>query len=161
MTIEDLPALDCEEQEAMSRAVTLMIQDCPFMDGIEAIYEDAGLNAVGIFPMAGTVYLKRYVSGMFVGRYNFYLLYRVRPADDETKIAEENRLDALAAFLEGKPVAFGGEPYQLQGRPVLTDGRKITSIQRVNNAYLLGILEDGSMDFRVDIQIEYTKKGTT
>lgn len=157
--IQDLPVLNAGEQEAIGKAVVLLINTCPFINGIDVIYEDIAVGAMGVFPTSGTVYLKRFVTGMFIGRYAFQILYRIRPGADETKVREEKRLDALADWLEGRTVTFNGIEYQMVAAPELTDDRTLRMIEKSTNASIAGVLQDGSIDYQVYLQLEYQKKG--
>ena len=157
---QNLQVLDRGEQEAIGRAITLMIRECPFIGEGVVIYENIDSpGEMGVFPTSGTVYLRRFISGMFIGRYAFQILYRIRPVSDEMKILEENRLEALSCWLEGQTVTFGGRQYPGSGLPELSDGRTVKSIQKTSHAMLAGILPDGSVDYQVYLQIEYQKKG--
>ncbi len=156
---QQLPVLDRREQEAIGRAIALMIRECPIALGVSVIYEDIDTGAMGVFPTSGTAYLRRFISGTFIGRYAFQILYRVKPVSDEMKILEENRLESLACWLEGQTVTFKGRQYPGSSLPELSDERTVKSIQKTSHAMQVGILPDGSVDFQVYLQLEYQKRG--
>lgn len=154
-------ALDIDEQQAMTRAVGLMLQKCPAVTNrqITARVEDllTTPGIIGIFPLNGSVYLKKYISGAFVGQHAFMLKYRTSPSDDEGKIDAADLLDRIGQWLEGREVTIDGEMYQLESYPDLTDGREITSIERTSNAFLNALAPDGTADYQINFKVQYRK----
>ena len=72
-----LQTLDIEEQEAIGRAVVMMVKNAPMIaKRMQIRYENMALNTLGIFPQQGTVCLRRYISGAFDGQYSFFLRIR-------------------------------------------------------------------------------------
>lgn len=157
-----IQVLDISEQEAIGAAIVLMIQQSPFVtDRIKVRFEDMGDNMIGVFAQQGTVYLARYLSGAFRAQYAFFLRYRVRPATDERRLAEQERLEALAKWLEGQTVTYGGTEYKLSAYPELADNRTIETIVRTSGAFTAQMADDGTVDYQVYLQLRYMKGATT
>lgn len=157
---KQLQTLDIAEQEAIGRAVVMMVKNAPMiLKRTQIRYEDMALNALGIFPQQGTVYLRRYISGAFDGQYSFFLRTRVKPTSDDRKISEEARLNTIAMWLEGKPVTYDGKTYQIADYPALTEGRMIRQISRASPAFMASMQDDGTVDYQVNLQLQYFRKG--
>lgn len=156
---EVLQNLNMDEQEAIGKAVVLMLQQCPFIsvNSITLKFEDMAEDTIGVFPEQGTVYLKKFLSGAFIAQYAFFLRYRVGKTDDEGRIGYEDMLENVARWLEKSPVICDGTTYQLAEYPALTDKRVIDSIVRTSNAYNATQADDGTIDYQVYLQLRYQK----
>lgn len=158
----DKQALGIEEQEAMTRAVGLMVQECPVVKSRKAVVRIEDIltapGSIGVFPLQGSVYLRRYISGAFVGQYLFMLRYRVRPGGDESKIIAADALDQIGRWIEGAAVTVNNTEYQLSEYPGLTEGRTIDSIERQTNAFLAALTEDGTADYQINLKVTYSRK---
>lgn len=158
---DEKQVLDIEEQKAITRAVALMLQKCPAVTNrkittrIEDLMTTPGV--IGIFPLNGSVYLKKYISGAFVGQCSFMLKYRHTPTDDEDKIDAADTLDRAGQWMEGRKVTIDGKEYELSEYPELTDGREIVSIERQSNAFLNALMQDGSADYQINLRVQYRK----
>ena len=154
--------LDENEQETLAAAVASMLASCPFLPStITARFEDmdAAPGQIGIFPQSGSVYLQRFISGAFIGQYAFQLLYRVGAgADDNARADAENLLGAIAEWLEGKNITYKGERFSCVKSPKLSAGRTLQSIERTSTAGLLGVRQDGSLDYSITLNLTYTKR---
>ena len=154
---KNLKVLSIEKQEEIGQAVKKMIKEAPFYHGEKIQLYDLENGGLGIFPTAGSTYVKRYVSGSFLGRYAFYLRSRILPGADLDKVHAQAYLGALASWLEGKPIEHKGQTYRLQ-MPELTGGRKIQTVERTSAVNVSAVFQDGSMDFQVLINLDYFKK---
>lgn len=157
---DERQVLDIGEQEAISDALMLMIQQSPMIIGrrITTRYEDMATGVIGLFTQQGTVYLQRYLSGSFAAQYSFCLRYRIKPSTDEQKISEQERLDAIAKWLEGQKVTYGGQEILPPEYPELTDRRTIEQITRTSNAVLEAVYQDGAVDYVEYLTLRYRKQ---
>lgn len=155
-------ALNIEEQEAMTRAIGLMTMECPVVKnrGMPIRIEDilTTPESIGVFPLQGSAYVQKFISGAFDGQYKFMLRYRVRPGDDESRIAASNALDLIGRWLEGSAVMISKAEYQISGYPELTEGRSITRIERDTNAFLAALMDDGTADYQINLTVTYHRK---
>lgn len=151
---KELKVLSIAEQEELGQAVKKMIQKAPFYRGENIQLFELETGNLGIFPTSGSVYLDQFLDGSFVGRYAFYLRYRILPGSDADKVGAQVYLGKMAEWLEGNKVPYEGKVYQLQ-TPDLTQGRDIQSVKRASVVGVSAVFQDGSMDFQVLINIDY------
>lgn len=158
---DEKQVLDIEEQKAVTRAVAVLLQKCPAVTNrkittrVEDLMTTPGV--IGIFPLNGSVYLKKYISGSFVGQHSFMLKYRTVPSDDEARIDAADMLDRIGQWLEGRRITIDGSEYELSEYPELSDGREIVSIERQSNAFLNALMQDGSADYQINLKVQYRK----
>ena len=157
MEDKNVNLLSVVEQEEIGQAVKQMIKEAPFYRGEKIQLFDLENGGLGIFPTSGSVYVKKFISGSFIGRYAFYLRLRVLPGADADKVAAQTYLGKLAAWLEGGKVPHAGQFYQIQ-MPELTDGRTIQKVERASVVGVSAMFQDGSIDFQVLINMDYFKK---
>lgn len=153
---KDLKILSISEQEELGQAVRRMIQTAPFYHGEEIKLFELETGGLGIFPTTGSVYVKRFISGSYIGRYAFYLRYRVLPGADSDKVKAQVFLSKLAEWLEGHKVPHEGKMYQMQ-KPEMVDGRDVQKIERASVVGISGVFQDGATDFQVLINLDYFK----
>lgn len=151
--------LDITEQKAVSEALVRMIQASPMITGskIKVRHGTVDLNTIGEFAQQGTVYVKQYVSGSFVGQYAFFLRYRVKPTSDKDKIKEEHRLDALSRWLEAQKVEWNGQTYRLAVYPPLDEQRQIEAITNTSGVFMADAADNGTVDYQVHMALRYFK----
>ena len=77
---------------------------------------------------------------------------------DTQKINGSERLDALAQWLEGRAVTYNGRTYQLANYPPLTDDRRLDSIERASSVYPTTPEQDGTINYRINMQLTYLKQ---
>lgn len=158
----DKQPLNIDEQQAMTRAMGLMVQQCPVVSQRKATVriEDVATkpNVIGLFPMQGAVYVSKYISGAFTAQYPFMLRYRVKPGNDESKITASEALGLIGEWLEGRDITFNNNSYQISAYPELTDGRTITAIERQTTAFLSSLYDDGTADYQINMVVTYSKK---
>lgn len=157
---ETQQVLDISEQKAVSEALIRMIQKSPMVEGTKTKVRHAtvDLNIIGEFAQQGTVYVKKYVSGSFIGQYAYFLRYRVKPTSDSDKIKAEQRLDALSRWLEGQRVEWNGQVYRLVAYPPLDEERQIETITNTSGVFMADAGNDGTIDYQVHMNLQYFKK---
>ena len=160
---EKLEQLKIDEQDAISRAVSLMLSKCPIVETRMLEVHVDGLpnkaEVIGVFPMQGAVYLSKYISGGFVAQFPFQIRYRIKASerDDARRIDAANMLDKIGRWFSGQKVTDGGEVYRIEGYPSLTEGRTICGIERSSTAFLSAMAQDGTTDFQLNMQLKYAK----
>jgi len=157
---EQVQVLDISEQKAVSEALIRMIQESPMVKGTKTAvrHGTVELGVIGEFAQQGTVYVKRYVSGSFIGQYAYFLRYRVKPTSDKDKIKAEQRLDALSRWLEGQKVEWNGTAYRLATYPPLDEERQIETITNTSGVFMADAGNDGTIDYQVHMALQYFKK---
>lgn len=157
METKALTVLSISEQDKIAKTVVEMIKKAPFYYGEKIQISDLSTGGLGIFPSNGSVYLKRFLSGSFVGRYAFHLRYRIRPGSDSDKLAAQEYLEKVACWLEGEEIEYDGKEYRME-MPELSGQRIIQRIERSSVVNLSAVFQDGDMDFSIGINFDYLKK---
>jgi len=158
---EEKQVLEIEEQEAIAKALIMMIQQCPFVESqdITTRYEDLNEDySLGVFAKQGTVYSKRFITGSFQAQYVFFIGYRIKPTNDQKKINAEEFLSAIAKWLEGQKVTYGGVEYLPPAYPALSDNREILRMERTTDAFAATSQQSGTVDYQVHMKLEYQKR---
>lgn len=151
--------LSAEEQDAIGKALYLLTLGCPAIpSGVNVRYGDISGNTIGIFPQKGAVITVHYIDGGFKAQFPFLLLYRSKPTTDNDRIAREETLGNIARWMSGRKITVNNMEYALSEYPQLSDGRKIIEIEQLQTAYLAGKLEDGNVDFSVNMRLDYKKR---
>lgn len=159
MSEKQIEILNAEEQDAIGKAVLLLIKECPAVStGIKVKYGDIADNTVGIFAQQGAVVTKRYITGSFTAQFPFVVLYRSKPTTDNDRIAREETLTNIAKWLAGKKITVNGVEHTLKEYPQLSEGRVITGIEQLRTVALAGKLQDGSVDYTVNLRLDYKKR---
>lgn len=159
MSEKQAEILNAEEQDAIGKAVLLLVKECPaILPGIKVKYGDIADNTIGIFAQQSAVVTKRYINGIFTAQFPFMLLYRSKPTTDNDRIAREEMLNNIAKWLGGKKITANGIEYILKEYPQLSEGRQITEVEQLKTVALAGKLQDGSVDYTVDLRLSYKKR---
>ena len=95
------------DAETAQRAILDMINSYPdFPPGFKPSNSTILWNSIkdtqsiGVFPAQDPVYLKKYVSGSYVGQMTFQIVYKSNPTTNKDNIAASNLLENIAKFLE-------------------------------------------------------------
>lgn len=156
---KQIEILNAEEQDAIGQAVFFLVKECPATPaGIKVRYGDIADNTIGIFAQQSAVVTKRYINGIFTAQFPFAVLYRSKPTTDSDRIAREEVLTNIAKWLSGRKITINGSDYILKEYPQLSEGRKITGIEQLKTVALAGKLQDGSVDYTVDLRLDYKKR---
>lgn len=87
-------------------------------------------ESIGLFPRQGAIYIKQYVSGSYVGRFPFTIVYKSNPTSNPGSINSQLLVDNLAKWLETCGVSFTDAHITLeeikQTSPVYASGQTIT-----------------------------------
>lgn len=159
MSERQIETLSAAEQDAIGKAVFLLIKECPAVPTcIKVKYGDIADNTIGIFAQQSAVVTKRYVNGIFTAQFPFTVLYRSKPTTDNDRIVREEILDNIAKWLAGNKITVNGVEHVLKEYPKLSEGRKIMGIEQLKTVVLAGKLQDGSVDYTVDLRLDYKKQ---
>lgn len=139
------PLPDWLEAEKVQRAVVEWVNTCPEAFGsvtYEALPDDAaGMCVTTVQPPYKA---RRYISGGYLGSYQFGIIYRVQPSDSDDQLNAVEVLNRIAAWTEQNPK-----------KPNLTEKARVRSIRRDNGASLLAAYEDGTKDYQITITMQW------
>ena len=144
--------LSIDEQESIAKALLLLVvsyENFPRCITEKKIYLDdlKDTECIGIYPAAGAVVLKQYISGSFEAQFPFTLYYKCNPTMNAETISKREVLDSLTKWLSTTEY------------PLLTDGRNIRRIERTTPTILIGKEDNGYTIFQCGCTLKYFKKG--
>lgn len=137
--------LSREAMEEVRDAVKAWLQSCPELPLPDITFEDLPANNTGIaFETAqSAVYLQKYILGGYRAQYQFRILYRIIPSDDNDALEANRALTAIANWCE-----------ESEEKPQLTDAVNIR-IERTSDAAILAAYEDGTEDYGIDLTLTW------
>nr|DAH34638.1 MAG TPA: Minor capsid protein from bacteriophage [Caudoviricetes sp.] len=117
--VEHLTVGDAEN--AASAVLALVLQYPDFPKTFKANNKTVRWNttsddstSIGIFPLQGARYIKKYVSGSYTAQFPYQIIFRSSPTTNKTSIDAQTVLDKLAEWLEGAGVEFKDVHMQLE-----------------------------------------------
>lgn len=134
--VEHLTVSDAEN--AASAVLALVLQYPDFPKTFKANHKNvlwaklADTTSIGIYPLQGAQYIKKYVSGSYTAQFPFEIIFQSSPTTNKESIDAQSVLDGLAKWLETVGVEFKDQHMQLEsiGRtsvvyPVQQDTKQI------------------------------------
>ena len=120
--MDEKESLTIKDSESAQNAILSLIQKYPnFPVGFKADNKTVkwnGINdttSIGIFPLQGAVYLKKYVSGSYSAQFPFQIVFRSSPTTNKASIDAQNVVDSLGKWLESAGVEFKDAHMRLEG----------------------------------------------
>ena len=120
--MDEKESLTIKDSESAQNAILSLIQKYPnFPVGFKADNKTVkwnGINdttSIGIFPLQGAVYLKKYVSGSYSAQFPFQIVFRSSPTTNKASIDAQNVVDSLGKWLENAGVEFNDANMSLEG----------------------------------------------
>ena len=133
------PLLPWQESEQAQRALLewfMGYPDLPAKITFESLPDDGPGLCLATVQAAHR--LKSYIAGGYLAQYQFNLIYRIQPTDDEDQLAAVELLNQMGAWAE-----------QNEAKPQLTEPACVRQLTRTNNAAILAAYEDGSRDYQI------------
>lgn len=131
-----------EESEQAARALVSWLNTwADWPAGVKDIdYEHLPTDGVGmcVSSIQGAYKTKRYITGGYVAQYQFKLIYRAQPTDNDDRLNATEILNRYAAWAEQNPE-----------KPALGAHAVVRSIKRDSNAALFATYQDGSADYQI------------
>lgn len=142
--------LSLNDMAGVSEAIVELISkypELPFKANAQTItWQGLGLGeGIGIITLSGAVYLKKYVSGSFVGQMPFRIEYQSKPTTNKARIKAQRFLESLAYWMETCGIQFD-EEIELQ------------QIERTTPVIKNRVYEDGSEVYSCTMNIQYYKR---
>lgn len=91
-------------------------------------------------------------------QYPFTVVYRDKPTTEKRKMQISKFLDDLGRWLEMQPIDTGDGKHRLCYYPELTNGRKITRIQRTTPAHMDGVNAAGVENWIIGLNLQYEQE---
>lgn len=151
---------DAAGYELLTKAVKDLLNQFPGLNGqrilFEELEEESGIAFsadAGALVMAERKSITDHVTQTC--QFPILVVYRTSATREFQKLNVSAFLDTLGKWLCKEPVEIDGDFYKLQEYPVISDGRKITRINR-NNSYGTVPNENKSQDWILPVSIQYT-----
>ena len=141
-----------EDSESAQKAILSLVMKYPsfpkaFMADNSSVkwngIEDK--TSIGIFPLQGAIYLKKYVSGSYTAQIPFQIVFRSSPTTNKGNIDAQTVLEGLAKWLERSGIEFKDQNMKLEG------------IFRTSNVFS-SKQDENKVDYGINMQIKYFYK---
>lgn len=116
--VEKLTIKDAES--AQNAVLDLILQYPDFPKTFKASNKNVKWNSInadtsiGIYPLSGARYIKKYVSGSYTAQMPFQIVYRSSPTSNKTSIDAQMVLENLSKWLEDTGIEFADLHMTLQ-----------------------------------------------
>lgn len=146
MPNEKVKALvSADEEQEVGRAILLWINTYPDKPVKTISFEFLPSSGTGM--MLSTIQAayktRQYVLGGYEAQYQFAIVYRSKPYDDDSRLRADEVLNNLGSWAE-----------RSETKPELTNA-VVRSVRRASNASLLAVYEDGSRDHQILMTLTY------
>lgn len=141
-----------EDSESAQKAILSLVMKYPsFPKTFKADNSSVKWNgiedktSIGIFPLQGAIYLKKYVSGSYTAQIPFQIVFRSSPTTNKANIDAQTVLEGLAKWLERSGIEFKDQNMKLEG------------IFRTSNVFS-SKQDENKVDYGINMQIKYFYK---
>lgn len=141
-----------DSENAQKSIISLVLQYPDFPSTFKANNTSIRWNrindttSIGIFPLQGAVYLKKYVSGSYAAQMPFQIVFRSSPTTNKASIDAQTALEELGKWLENSGgVEFKDPRMQLEG------------ISRTSNVFSFS-QDEKHADYGINMQLKYFYK---
>ena len=111
---------------------------------IEYEFLAADRDGMALSTIQGAYKSRQYILGGYEAQYQFRVIYRAAPGNNNARLAVDEALNGLAIWAEGR-----------QDLPDLGDGRTARRIQCISLASVLAVYDDGTADSQVQMSMTY------
>lgn len=139
------PLIPLEEAERAQRSLLEWLNtypEKPYQIGYENLpKDDAGIC---ISTIQAPFRLREYILGGYLAQYQFRVIYRTLPSDDDDQLDAVETLDKLGAWAEQQEIM-----------PELPLPARIRSVKRDSNAAVFAAYDDGSRDYQIKMSMTW------
>lgn len=139
------PLIPWEEAERAQRSLLEWLNtypEKPYQIGYENLpKDDAGIC---ISTIQAPFRLRAYILGGYLAQYQFSVIYRTLPSDDDDQLDAVETLDKLGAWAEQQEIM-----------PELPQPARIRSVERDSNAAVFAAYDDGSRDYQIKMSMTW------
>ena len=147
---KQLEVLSISEQKTIAEALLTMVSGYGFFPTavtLKKIYWQSldTTECIGIYTMAGALYLKKHIDGSFLAQFPFCIRYVCKPSNNSARVKKQDVLDSLGEWLETTEL------------PLMTGDREIEAIGRTGTTYLAGADASGNDIYQCNFNLKYRK----
>ena len=139
-----LTVVSADEEREVSRTLLAWLNtnpDKPQRINFEFLPDDG--TGLSLSAIQAAVKTKQYIFGGYEAQYQFALIYRSQPGDNDTRLEAVEMLNELGAWAERNAGSL------------LLDQARVKTLRRTSNAALLAVYEDGSRDHQILMNLTY------
>lgn len=139
-----LTVVSADEEREVSRTLLSWLNtnpDKPQRINFEFLPDDG--TGLSLSAIQAAVKTRQYIFGGYEAQYQFALIYRSQPGDNDTRLESVEMLNELGAWAERNAGSL------------LLDNARVKTLRRTSNAALLAVYEDGSRDHQILMNLTY------
>lgn len=139
-----LTVVSAEEEREVSRSLLAWMNtnpDKPQRINFEFLPNDG--TGISLSAIQAAVKTRQYIFGGYEAQYQFALIYRTQPGDNDTRLEAVEVLNDLGGWAEKNAGSL------------LLKNAKVRRIARTSNPALLAVYEDGSRDHQILMNLMY------
>ncbi len=139
-----LTVVSADEEREVSRTLLSWLNtnpDKPQRINFEFLPDDG--TGLSLSAIQAAVKTRQYIFGGYEAQYQFALIYRSQPGDNDTRLEAVEMLNELGAWAERNAGSLH------------LDRARVKTLRRTSNAALLAVYEDGSRDHQILMNLTY------
>lgn len=139
-----LTVVSADEEREVSRMLLSWLNTNPNKPqriNFEFLPDDG--TGLSLSAIQAAVKTRQYIFGGYEAQYQFALIYRSQPGDNDTRLEAVEMLNELGAWAERNAGSL------------LLDRARVKTLRRTSNAALLAVYEDGSRDHQILMNLTY------
>lgn len=136
--------VSAEEERMVGRSLLVWLNTCPTLtDRINFEYLPKDTPGIMLSTIQAVLKTRQYITGGYEAQYQFSLVYRAQPDDNDSRLAADELLNEIGIWAETSDT-----------KPEL-DRAVVRSVKRTSNASLLAVYDDGSRDHQILMTMIY------
>ena len=135
-----------DEEERVGRALLLWLNTWPEKPVARIDFENLPMDGAGmaVSTIQAAFKTRQFIDGSYEAQYQFKVIYRLQPGDNDSRLSADETLNCLGAWAERNPV-----------KPQLGENVQVRRVQRDSCAALFMSYEDGSRDHQILMNVLY------
>lgn len=141
---QPLTVVSADEEREVSRTLLAWLNTNPGKPqriNFEFLPDDG--TGLSLSAIQAAVKTRQYIFGGYEAQYQFALIYRSQPGDNDTRLEAVEMLNEIGAWAERNAGSL------------LLDRARVKTLRRTSNAALLAVYEDGSRDHQILMNLTY------
>lgn len=137
--------VSADEGREVSRAVLIWLNTCPDkpVDRIDFEFLPKESPGIMLSTIQAAYKTRQYITGGYEAQYQFRLVYRAQPSDNDSRLAADEALNAIGAWAE-----------RSETKPDIGSAL-VRSVERTSDSSLLQTYEDGTRDHQILMNLTY------
>ena len=137
--------VSAEEEQRIGRALLVWLNYYPDKPVGRINFEFLPIGSAGVMmsSIQAAIKTRQYITGGYEAQYQFSLVYRAYPDDNDSRLAADEMLNSIGVWAERSTASL------------VLDGAIVRSVKRNSNASLLAAYDDGSRDHQILMTLTY------